>query len=327
MLSVGHTKMAFGFRLRFLAPPGTSLEPESFELALPGAKDALVVRQQEPKANALPTDPVVITINGDGFDDRDAAQAFGQDLRDSLAVHSVRKRRGFWLGDDLITSSLGATVRDKIRQEHCVEVRPTVHGLDVYETAMSVSHFEMSARASVLRPIRNLGPDLAADFQHWSLPAKLLLAVELYNESHFIPQAETRFLALVTVVEVLVDRTPVAPDAVAFLDKCLDSLPGLGLGDGLVQSLRSGLKSLKTQSIGSACVAAAEAAGCDASLMRRCYQARSEMLHSGESRTNPELPRQPHLLDELVHNMLLYRLRDGQHGAAADDRSQGGDRG
>lgn len=260
---------------------------------------------------------MVITIKGDGFDDRDAAQTFGRDLRDSLAVHSVRKRRGFWLGDDLITSSLGASVRDRIRQEHCVEIRPTVHGLDVYETAMPVQHFEMSARASVLRPIRDLGSDLAVDFKHWSLPAKLLLAIDLYNESHFLAQAETRFLSLVTVVEVMVNRTPVAPDAIAFLDECLDGLSGRTLGDGLAQSLRSGLEGLMTQSIGSACVAAAEAAGCDANLMRRCYKARSEMLHSGESRTDPELPRQRHLLDELVHGMILYRLQDVQQAAAS----------
>lgn len=310
--------MTFGFIIRFFAPPGTLLRPEVFDLHLPGAKHGLVVKQHEPKPNALPIDPVVITIKGGGFENREAALTFGRQLRQSLAVHSVRTRRGFWLGDDRTTSSVGDSIRDRAMQEYGVEIRPTVHGLDVYEEVAPVRWVEMSARLSVIRQIDDLGSGLAADFRRWEFPAKLMLAIDLYNESHFIGHPETRFLSLVTVVEVLVDRPPVDGRAMAFLDECLELLSERSLDECHAQSLKSGIAGLKKQSIGSACIAAATQAGCDARLMRQCYRARSELLHSGESTSDPDLPRQPHLLDELVHRMIVHRLDDPQIGSAAD---------
>ncbi len=298
--------MAFGFRIRFLAPPGTALEEgkTGVQLHLPGAPGALVVKQH----NSLPINSVVLTVDGDGFAQEKDAREFGVALKSSLAVYSARQRHGFDLGQNVITSSTAQHIRQKIRQERGVDLRPTVHGLDVFDSSVPVHRLEMSARLSVIRSIANLPADLASDFRYWDFSPKLTLALELYNGCKFAVESEVRFLSLVTVVEVLAERSSIPTSAAEFIDCCISKLVQTQLSSDNVNDLKSRLGNLKKQSIGIACRLAVAEAGADVNLFKRCYKARSELLHDGVCTSYPDLPRQPHLLDGLVHAVLLHRI-------------------
>jgi hypothetical protein len=299
----------FGFRLRFFAPPGSNLEPAQLELSLPGAPQALVMRQLPPRPDALPTDVVVFVVDADGFSSEEEARRFGQTLKQSLAVYSVRVRQGFDLGQDEITSSFARVIREQLRAEHNVNLRPTVHGLDVFDTSVHVDRIEISARGSVTRSITELPTHLATDFRHRDLPQKLELAIALYNGCAHESDSEVRFLSLVTVLEVLAPLAGRDKATRDFIDTCLGQLEGATFTDDSErESLRKALGNLKTQSIQRRCRKAVSEAGADSAFFDQIYTARSELAHAGVSTTYPELPRQPHLLDNLVQAVLLHQV-------------------
>lgn len=316
--------MPYGFRIRFLAQVGTALDGDVTELAipLPDAPEPLVLRQHAPGPHSLPIDPVVLTVDGDGFESEQDARDFGAALKVSLAVYSVRHRRGFNLGHDDQKSGIAKSLTDQFREQNGIEVRPVVHGLDVFETNLPVTRFSMSGRASVKKTVSRLPEDLRADFRRWDLQPKLALAIELYNGCQLVADPEVRFLSLVTVVEVLAERGRVHDSAVAALDACILTVDSQSMESAAAQRLKARIGNLKRQSIGEACANLVSASGADAALFARCYDARSELLHEGVSTTTPDLPRQPHVLDNIVHAVLLHSLLDDQHTFTADAASR-----
>jgi len=190
-----------------------------------------------------------------------------------------------------------------------VDVRPIVHGLDVFDATIPMKRVECHARASVRRPIQDFPARLAAVFKNYELPPKLALAVELYNASSFEADSEVRFLSLVTVIEALASKHRHSDAVQKFLDSCVQLLDGLQLPPETdLDSLRSGLGNLRRESITRACLNLVAEAGADTELFRQAYKARSELLHNGVSTTYPELPRQPHRLDSVVQTVLLHQV-------------------
>jgi hypothetical protein len=323
----------FAFRLRFYAPPGSTLEPANLRLELEGAPSPLVVRQPSAIPDALPTDVVVITIDGDGFASAEAASLFGSKLKSTLAVLSCRRRLGFNLGDDRSASSLGESVRDQIRQDHGLDVRPTVHGLDVFDATGPVARLESSgARLSQVRVIRGLDKDLVLHFKDYDLSPKLRLALSLYNGCAYENDSKVRFLSLVTVIEALATRPSRGAAAREFVDACTRALEDVAASEEERTSLRNGLGNLKTKSIKRCCEDLVRRAGADVDLFKRVYKARSELLHDGISKTYPDLPRQCHLLEEIVQKVLLHAVAEAgnkplQRSYAVQAKRTGTDRG
>jgi hypothetical protein len=298
----------YGFRLRFHAPPGFKLEPTEMELQLAGAPKPLTITQSAAGPNALPTDLETLTIDADGFSSEEEARVFGQSLKRSLAVYSARQRLGFDLGSDSATSALGRAFREQVLNETGIDIRPTTHGLDVFDTSRPSSRLRATGRLSAVRRVANLPTELALDFPCKELPAKVALGVDLFNGVAHDTDSEGRFLSLVSVIEAMAVRRPRHPCQQEFLDSCLASLEDSTLNANAIEALRSGLGNLRTESISSACVKLVREAGGDPKFFRKIYKARSELLHDGVSRTYPELPRQPHLLEDLVQTVLLYQV-------------------
>jgi hypothetical protein len=277
----------YGFRIHFHAPPGFALEPSEQVLRLPGAPEPVSVKQLPPRADSLPTDVCVLAADASGFTTQTDAREFGTALRRSLAVCSARSRFGFDLGQDNITASVGAAVREQIRRQTGQDIRPTVHGLDVFDATIPFQRIEIHARGSIRRAIKDLGAVLAADFPCPALPPKIALAVDLYNGIAHETDTEVRFLALVTVVEAMAVRVRVSPGAQEFVDACASLAKKTALGSTEREWLQSGLGNLRSESISRACARLVNDAGCAAELFKQAYKARSELLHDGVSRTYP----------------------------------------
>jgi hypothetical protein len=302
--------MAFGFRIRFLAPSGVSLDSENGEvrIQLSGAPEPLVLRQRPPRPDALPSDPVVFTLDGNGFFSEAEARSFGSALKYSLAVYSVRHRWGFNMGHDRIASSVGRVVREDFEREFGIRIRPVVHGLDVFELSKPVRRLEMHGRGSVHRIIRDLPSDLAKEFPQRLLPPKLAMAIELYNACPYDTDSEVRFLSLVTVIEALATRTQRSESALKFIADCHCFLQQSNLSDDERKALKNGLGNLKTESIRAACLRLVSSANSDTKFFGRCYTARSELLHDGVVSTYPEIIAETHLLDDIVRSVVLHKV-------------------
>lgn len=299
--------MPFGFRLRFLAVTGSYLRNQAREVtfSLPGAPGPLVLRHAPKREDALPSAPEVFTIDCDGFGSEEVARLFGLRLKTALSVYSARLGLGFDLGEDRSTSGVGQIVRDMYREQG-INIRPTVHGLDIFDTSLLVKRIEVHATASVTRAVPQDFPEnLATEFKERALAPKHMLALSLYNASHHESDPEIRFLSLVTVIEVLATRDLRSNSVAAFLDACSKNLDSAPLSASEREAMSNGLGNLKRESVSESCLRLVQAANADLQLFRKCYKARSELLHDGVSTTYLDLPKQPHLLDDLVRHVLL----------------------
>lgn len=134
------------------------------------------------------------------------------------------------------------------------------------------------------------------------------LALDLYNLSHFENASKTRFLTLITVVEVLSVKAKRAPAALALIADFRKALETSQMSSNEKQRLHDGLGNLKWESIGASCrdFVARYAGPPDVDYFSRCYKARSELVHDGSTK-RPEAA-DPTRLDELVSKLLIQNL-------------------
>ncbi len=297
--------------MRYFAPSGTCLDNAVREqtFSLPGCPEPLVLQHVPKEPDADPSEPEVFIIDAVGFEDEEAARDFGVRLKMTLSIYSARVGLGFNVGDDRETSGLGGFVRQKLRASHGVDIRPTVHGLDVFDTSVQITRLQVRGRISITRPLRSFTESITTEFKNWTLSKKHTLALSLYNASHYEVDSEARFLSLITVIKVIATRKPRSEPVIAFLCACIESLAEQEtLTHFELDALCNGLRNLKSESISEACRRLVQSAGGDVELFSRCYKVRSELLHDGTSTTHPELSTQPHVLDELVRRVLIWAV-------------------
>jgi hypothetical protein len=272
-----------------------------------GASRVYLKRVAKPRKRA--GDPVEFVLVGEKFRTIESARAFGSRLKVALAVFCAREAIGLNAGRDLATSSFAQHVKDMLHEKFNVQLRDDVHGLDVYREHPPVQRFRVSATLSTTCVIRGYEQALTTLLK--DLPAlseTQMLALELYNLTHFGLASRARFIALVTVVEAL--ARPVSKSAqVRALVKLLQSM----VQESTVSAperreLCDGLGRLKTDSISSACrKLIAQLVNLEESrYFNDCYKTRSDLLHKGETkRTEPDSPDR---LDELVRKLLLAHI-------------------
>jgi hypothetical protein len=88
-------------------------------------------------------------MNARGFASEDEARDFGRKLRAALELSAAAARVGVDTGRDLATSAPGRTVRDEVLQRTGSDVRPNIHGLDVFPNDPNTRIFTMSATGTV----------------------------------------------------------------------------------------------------------------------------------------------------------------------------------
>ncbi|MFC2085781.1 hypothetical protein ACFLRO_01070 [Bacteroidota bacterium] len=195
-----------------------------------------------------------------------------------------------------------------------VQLRGTVHGLDVFAEHPPVARIEATARGGVIRQSMSQPSErLSREFEDVvDLPPRTQLAVELYNLTLFDSTPETRFLSLVTVVEVLASRARRAHKLRQLLTRFIDSVDEAGLDAEQAQVLKQGLGNLKRESVGQACrrLVGEMLDQNSASYFADCYSARSELLHTGATDKNigAMIPQ----LHDIVHRALLAIIRESK---------------
>jgi len=306
--------VTFGFELRFLTPAGRTFKgvgiDEDFPLKFPDIIEQISLRQLPRRPNDVPSSPERFLIKGSGFPTEDAARAFGERLKLALAVIGCETGIGIDVGQNRETSSFATSIKDAVREQHGLQLRDIVHGLDVFPEDPPVTHFEISGTGSATFSLEGF-PGKVADEVTTIKPVspKQSLALELYNLGQFEPATKARFLNLVTIVEVLANRKRKATGICNQIDELMQSVRASELSDEEKDSLISGLGNLKRESISAACRRiVAESVGEEAAqYFSDCYAVRSELLHDGET-GRPQLYDWGRL-DEIVRNVLLAMMR------------------
>ena len=201
-------------------------------------------------------------------------------------------------GRDAATSGFSRYLRDKIRAETGSDLRGDVHGVDVFSDSDRPVYMRMEADGFASVPVDRFLEALgtaATDYRAAVGRPQRLLAAEVLMSAAFEASDRARFLAHITALEILADREPrsaLLAQVVDGLPRNLDAVKG-DLTEGEYQSFRSSLATLRLQSIGQA----VRRLGTDidrssipglgdedpGDFLARCYQARSNLVHEGET--------------------------------------------
>jgi hypothetical protein len=311
---------SYAFRIRFRTPAGRGIAGAEPELTfdLPGAPHSLLIRKLPHKSNHVPGTPETFVLTGGGFQSEVAARECGNRLKRALAVYGVTSRLGVDTGRDNTTSATSQAIKDQYLKQYNVQLRDTIHGLDVYAELPPVQYLEISATGSLQFSAANAASELVKEFQRrTTFSPKLGLALEIYNLTFFEPATKIRFLSLVTVIEVLSNRKHQTKDIRGEIDKYIDLAQNSSLSLEEQEKLISGLGNLKRESISRACHRlVAESIGTEsAAFFSNCYAARSQLLHDGETKweVNDLLAQ----IDDIVREVLLWCIQqnnDGRNG-------------
>src|SRR5258707_15624488 len=118
------------YRVRFRFRLGKKLTIKEHERHLK------IAQREVPLSPQLPDVPIDqsewLIMNARGFATENDARSFGHQLKGALELSSVASRIGVDAGLDLITSGLGQSVKERIRQQTGAIVRDNVHGVDVF---------------------------------------------------------------------------------------------------------------------------------------------------------------------------------------------------
>jgi hypothetical protein len=299
----------FGFRLRFTAPAGRSIQGADPEMALKigGVNGKLIVKQQPHSPNQHVLAPETFHIVGSEFPSFDEARETGQRLKQALVICSISTRMGADVGHDTVTAGASTAVKDAILETRGVQLRDTVHGLDVYSESPPVLYFGASATGIAALCVRDFEPEISQVFHaRKQLSPKVQLAAKIYNLKQFESSTETGFLSLVTAIEVLSERKKLSSAVEAEIEACQDLIRRRSpLSDAEREKLLGRLGNLKSEGISEACrrLVANHAGESAAEFFKKCYTARSELLHDGK--TEEDVTELVSQLDELVRQVLL----------------------
>lgn len=145
-----------------------------------------------------------LVMNARGFASEEEARTFGAKLKAALDVSSVASRVGVDTGRDLATASLGSMVRETIQRDTGADVRPNIHGLDVFIDDPKTRILSINGTGTVrVSPDPLLG-DL--DELHRNSPAisqRVADVILLLNYALLQPQPVAQIVFAVSAVESL----------------------------------------------------------------------------------------------------------------------------
>ena len=299
----------YGFRLKFHLPAG-----RSFAGGARGKRrmrftsfDGRVYlkRLPRPKRNRFGARVKYLFI-GERFTSQHAALDCGRRLKLALSLLAAERQFGVDTGKDAATSSFSHAIKEALAHSQGVQLRDDIHGLDVFCEQPPVTRFGVEAYGSSSYVISDY-EDRLSDFfgADPALSPKQQLALNLYNLNHFESVTATRFLTLITVVEVLAVRRKRSPQVITFVKGLRGTVRQSGLTVAERTALLNGLGNLTQQSISEACkeFVGQHGSAVDVAFFSDCYSARSELVHDGVTARAVALDSTQ--LDALVSRLLL----------------------
>ena len=299
----------YGFRLKFLLPPGHTFQgvhPKR-RLRLHDVNGRIyLLKLPQPKRNRFGARTKHVLL-GTRFQSHEAALDCGRRLKRALALFAAERRIGLDAGQDQATSSVSEAIKESVATQQGIQLRDDVHGLDVYVEQPPVRRLSMEGYGTSTYVIEEYEEPLQAFYEaQVTFSPKQQLAIDHYNLSHFENVPKTRFLTLITVVEVLSTRKKRSPAARAQLKELLLAVRSSTLPVEEKRPLCDGIGNLKQESISGACrdFVAQFLPKEDVDFFAECYKARSDLVHDG-------ITKRPEAIDPTKLDLLVSRLLIG----------------
>lgn len=275
---------------------------------------------------AKASEATALVLTGTGHQTEEEARRHGEAAKHALRRAGVVANVPLDMGPDRASGSLGRGFREQLENEHGVQLRDDIHGLDVYEDDSRPVRF-LSSRASpiVTASVDKFVPALEAGFQRGTRRdavrnEKVSLAADVYMLSEFEVSQRARFLTLMTALEVLSERgerpKPVQKLLVEFLAKSREAAAGapaqrnrsefeslIGSLEGLrEQSITSAVRDFVRRHIGDAEKFDGHRVG---EFVTRSYEVRSRLTHEGRPPDGVDIARLGGELRRLVQAVVV----------------------
>lgn len=257
-------------------------------------------------------------VTGKGYETEEEALEAGEKVMSALLLAGARVGVGFDVGTHALGSWITDHGREKLLKETgASQILNDPPGLQVYRALDGTRFVAFNAKGVVGKPFARFQEALseALNSVRTATP-KTLLAAELYNLAHFEATIRARFLTFIIAIEAFLDRSPRSEAAQDLVRTLQTEVAESALKEGDKQSLSSSLEGLLTDSIGrtgrrtcGALLKGHEYAGMRPdNFFQACYDARSELVHNGE--TDKPLRSWVGPLDNLVRDLLWAGLSD-----------------
>ncbi len=275
------------FRLRFHAPPGRNIlgAKEGLVFHIDGIENPLRIEHLPPKPNQTLSSPEIYLVTGRHFQNEAIARECGEKLKYALAIYGAKARIGIDLGHDEVTTPTSEELKESYRKQG-LRLRDEVHGIDVYrEDELPIRTLHVSGTLTTSHNIENFPTSVADEYQKFiPLTPKKQLALEIYNLVQFEERSKTKFLNLISVIEIICDRDKQPEDVKSHVDFLINQVKFSELSEENKEALTNGLGNLKRVSISTACRRLVEECINDeeARYFALCYNARSKLLHEGK---------------------------------------------
>lgn len=303
--------MPYEFRLRFHLLPDDRLAIPVALAALPAA--AAHLRLAGWKRGALIEDSHRVFLIGGPYTSEDDACADGQRAQRALLLWALQRRLPVDLGDGRLRTQLTPAGVDHFARELGGPVRQQLHGLDVYEIQPNQVFVDLTLTPGLKIGQQSTVTALADWYtQDRTLSDRQALASELYCAAHFDTPFRSRFLTLMTSLEALLEYSQRPAEVVALVKELEDGVRKSQVLPAAKQSLLGSLQWLHQESIGQAGERTADAAlpgrQYDSlppgKYFRRCYELRSQIVHSGRVPDDIDLLELTNVLHGFVGDLL-----------------------
>ena len=278
------------FRLRFSFPEAYRIDSDAEEielLVLPHG-ERIRLRSHAPET-PIKDDPSPHVLGG-SFPSEDEARAAAEKSKRALLYWAIEQRLGIDFGARKQRSMATNKYLAMLEKEHGCPCRNDIHGIDVYEHIGKLKFVRTEAQATVGKfPPRLIGTFQREYMNSRQLTEKQLLASEIYASSFFDVSSRSRFITLVTAVEALLEPL-VRSNEVQSLVAELEATTQRSIIDKPTkESIIGSLQWVKYQSIRQAGRMLADRliskevfdGQSSADFFTRCYDFRSQILHSG----------------------------------------------
>jgi Apea-like HEPN len=306
----------FNFRIKCYLPRTQGFEgpAEGTELFLPDSEKLVKL--------ISPREKKELWVTCEGISSKTHAEVVGQRVKKALSLCSASLQLGIDVGRDTPPSSHAGFRAPGHDKSATVLYNPLdgpslmpddVHGLVVYPARPHPVFASINISDPIQKPmpLERLGAELEAHYgKNPLLTAKQELALELYSASHYEASKKTRFLALITIVEVLAERLKQPDQIQDLINDFLKITAETDLEEKQKEAFQKQLENLKQQSITSACRALTKQhLGPEGEKIFKAYYAlRGKLVHTGDTKKVESLDTVTSTLDLIVSRLLLGHI-------------------
>jgi hypothetical protein len=225
-----------------------------------------------------------LTVKCRGYQSEQQARDEGEKLRTALILTGVINRFGVDCGHDNVGASLSTALREEIKAKSGVDIRSSVHGLDVFKSG-AVRHFGMRGTGTALTDAKQFEANLtkALSLCRGSLTERQSIAALLINDSQFVQSHEAAFVMRVSAVEALCEQKTMDETQLEILDELSSKLQRLDYPEHDKEVVSKALVNARRQGIRSAYMAKIRTlfSEADAKSFDKLYAKRGKFVHDG----------------------------------------------